>query len=154
MRTTIAILAVLLLAACNGPTEPDDTWADPATIQFHASLGVDLAEMTLTESGLYWRDLTEGTEPMAGIADTITVHYTGWLPDGTQFDTSRDKNPLQFQLGVGLMIKGWDEGLVGMRLGGRRQLVIPPHLAYGRRGKGPVPPLMTIVFEVELLAVK
>jgi FKBP-type peptidyl-prolyl cis-trans isomerase FkpA len=154
MRKSITLLSALVLAACGSPTEPDDRWADPTSIQFATSLGVDLAEMTLNESGLYWRDLVAGHGTAAVAGDTVTVHYTGWLPDGSPFDTSRDKAPLQFQLGVGLMIKGWDEGLVGMHVGGRRQLVIPPNLAYGRRGKGPIPPLATLVFEVELLKVK
>jgi FKBP-type peptidyl-prolyl cis-trans isomerase len=82
------------------------------------------------------------------------VHYTGWLADGTRFDTSADRGPFEFVLGTGAVIPGWEEGLVGMRTGGRRRLVIPPALAYGRDGYGVIPPYATLVFETHMVEVR
>jgi FKBP-type peptidyl-prolyl cis-trans isomerase FkpA len=156
MKTATLFLAALLaLGACRGPSEPDDRWARPETIQFAPSLNVDLSQMTLTASGLYVQDLRMGAGRVAAAGNTVVVHYTGWLPDGTVFDSSYDRNePIQFMLGVGLVIAGWDEGLIGMQPGGRRKLVIRPELAYGRRGRPPIPPLATLVFDVELVQVR
>jgi FKBP-type peptidyl-prolyl cis-trans isomerase FkpA len=156
MRTLqLLILLTLFTGACRGPTEPDDRWARPESIQFASSLNIDLSAMTRTPSGLYLQDLTVGTGRMAAVGDSVRVHYVGWLPDGTVFDSSRERGmPITFMLGVGLVIRGWDEGLVGMQQGGTRKLVIKPELAYGRAGKGPIPPLATLVFEVELLSIR
>jgi FKBP-type peptidyl-prolyl cis-trans isomerase FkpA len=148
----VAALVALAISACDSPTEPDDRWARPENIQFAESLNIDLGAMTRTQSGLYWQDLQVGAGTTAAAYNTVRVHYTGWLPDGTMFESSRTKNaPIEFLLGVGLVIRGWDEGIVGMQVGGTRKLVIRPELAYGRSGKGPIPPLTTLIFDVELL---
>lgn len=117
-------------------------------------LGIDLDEMTETSSGLLLRDVVVGEGPEATPGAEVRVHYTGWLTNGREFDSSRSRNqPFSFPLGAGRVIPGWDEGVVGMRVGGQRQLVIPPELGYGRRGAGPIPPGATLVFDVELLEV-
>ncbi|PXX38588.1 FKBP-type peptidyl-prolyl cis-trans isomerase [Aquitalea sp. FJL05] len=106
-------------------------------------------------SALIIEDLTvgEGAEAVAG--EEVTVHYTGWLTNGSKFDSSKDRyQPFSFPLGAGHVIKGWDQGVVGMKVGGKRKLTIPPELGYGARGAGGViPPNATLVFEVELLQV-
>ena len=108
-----------------------------------------------TESGLQYEDTTVGEGDTAQAGQFVTVHYTGWLTDGKKFDSSKDRNdPFQFKLGGGMVIRGWDEGVQGMKVGGVRKLTIPPELGYGRRGAGGViPPDATLVFEVELLGV-
>ena len=113
-------------------------------------------EIIETATGLGYVDLVEGTGPMPKTGDTVSVHYTGWLESGQKFDSSHDRGqPLQFPIGKGRVIKGWDEGVAGMKVGGKRKLVIPPHLGYSARGAGDkIPPNSTLVFEVELLEVK
>jgi protein-disulfide isomerase len=110
---------------------------------------------TAPSPGLVVVDTLVGTGRAAAAGDKLSVHYVGTLLNGTKFDSSRDRGmPLEFTLGSGTMIKGWEEGLVGMRVGGKRKLTIPPELAYGARGSGTVPPNATLVFDVELLAIK
>ena len=106
-----------------------------------------------TESGLTIIDIVlgEGEEAMSG--QTVTVNYTGTLENGEQFDTSIGRAPFPFPLGAGRVIKGWDEGVAGMKVGGKRKLVIPPELGYGSRNMGPIPANSTLIFEVELLKV-
>ncbi|MDT7042450.1 FKBP-type peptidyl-prolyl cis-trans isomerase [Candidatus Nitronereus thalassa] len=108
---------------------------------------------TVTASGLQYLDLVKGSGREAQIGETASVHYTGWLQDGTKFDSSVDRGePFQFRLGAGHVIKGWDEGVVGMNIGSKRKLIIPPNLGYGARGAGRViPPNATLIFDVELL---
>lgn len=111
--------------------------------------------MTTTPSGLEYEDITQGSGDTAQAGQLVSVHYTGWLTDGSKFDSSKDRgDPLQFELGGGQVIRGWDEGVQGMQVGGVRRLTIPASLGYGARGAGGViPPNATLVFEVELLAV-
>jgi FKBP-type peptidyl-prolyl cis-trans isomerase len=113
-------------------------------------------EVVTTESGLQIKDLVVGTGEQAREGAIVSVHYTGWLVDGTKFDSSVDRgDPFEFQLGKGNVIKGWDEGVATMLVGGKRELTIPPDLAYGDRGAGAlIKASATLVFEVELLEVK
>src|SRR5207302_1786577 len=109
-----------------------------------------------TDSGLKYQDIKEGTGEAAKASDKVEVHYTGWLTDGTEFDSSRDRGePFPFPLGAGRVIKGWDEGVAGMKVGGKRKLWIPSKLGYGEGGYGSdIPPNAELVFEVELLKIK
>ena len=107
---------------------------------------------TTTESGLKYEDVKIGDGTLCkGRGQTAIVHYTGWLEDGTKFDSSKDRDdPFSFPVDCGYVIRGWDEGVVGMQVGGKRRLVIPPDLGYGDRANGPIPANSTLVFEVEL----
>ena len=108
-----------------------------------------------TASGLLIEDLVVGTGDVASAGQKVSVHYTGWLTDGKKFDSSKDRSEaFVFSLGRGQVIRGWDEGVAGMKVGGKRKLTIPPNLGYGTRGAGGViPPNATLVFEVELLGI-
>jgi FKBP-type peptidyl-prolyl cis-trans isomerase FkpA len=108
-----------------------------------------------TKSGLNYEELQVGDGDEAKPGDTVEVHYTGWLKNGTKFDSSKDRGrPFSFALGAGRVIKGWDEGVAGMKVGGKRKLVIPPELGYGTRGAGnSIPPDAQLTFEVELLKI-
>jgi len=127
--------------------------AAPTSRPLKASTGEKM--LITTTSGLQYEDtkVGDGQEAMAG--QFVSVHYTGWLTNGVKFDSSKDRNePFEFPLGRGQVIKGWDEGVQGMKVGGVRKLTIPPQLGYGARGAGGViPPNATLVFDVELLAI-
>ena len=131
---------------------PDSNQADAS------ALGgpIDAPDTQITASGLKITELSVGDGAEAASGQTVVVHYRGTLESGKQFDASYDRGtPFTFPLGAGRVIKGWDEGVVGMKVGGKRKLVIPPDLAYGSRGAGGViPPNATLVFEVELLDVR
>ncbi len=154
LRSSITLLLALgvsfALAGCDGSCTT--CVKDPTELEFAASLGVDLAQMTKTASGLYYQDLVVGTGAVAVAGGDVTVHYTGWLHDGTEFDSSLGGDPATFNLtGV---IPGWREGIPGMKVWGKRKLVIPPHLGYGKGGVvGLIPGNATLVFDVELLGV-
>ena len=123
--------------------------------EFAKELNVNPDALTRTRSGLQHEDLAMGTGALAGAGSAVRVHYTGWLTDGSRFDTSADQGtPFGFRLGQGEVIAGWDEGIVGMRVGGRRKLVIPPELGYGAVRNGPIPPDATLVFDIELVGVE
>jgi FKBP-type peptidyl-prolyl cis-trans isomerase FkpA len=163
----VAVLAVLLLAGCNQSSTTTSTTSTAGTSTppaAHESTGTHMSEgqpaagaasMVTTASGLQYQDIVLGDGATAQSGNTVTVHYTGWLTDSTKFDSSRDSGrPFSFVLGQGQVIRGWDEGVAGMKVHGRRKLVIPPHLGYGAQGAGGViPPNATLVFDVELLDV-
>jgi len=149
----IGIVAVLTIAMLGGgvllssnSAEGQGTGAKPGTE----------AKIVTTPSGLQYQDVMAGTGPSPKTGQQVTVHYTGWLKDGTKFDSSVDRNePFTFQIGVGQVIRGWDEGVSTMKVGGKRKLIIPPQLGYGARGAGGViPPNATLYFEVELLGLR
>ena len=123
-----------------------------AGVTDHVTLGT--AARTLP-GGLQIEDIKVGTGAVAKAGQIVTVHYTGWTLDGTQFDSSVDRGtPFEFALGAGQVIKGWDQGVEGMKIGGKRKLRIPADLAYGSQGAGSIPPNSVLVFDVELLGVK
>ena len=112
-------------------------------------------EGTKTASGLQYWDIKEGTGATAEKGQTVLVHYTGWLTSGKKFDSSVGGKPFKFRIGAGDVIKGWEEGVAGMKVGGKRQLRIPPDLAYGPKGyPGVIPPNATLVFDVQLMGVQ
>jgi FKBP-type peptidyl-prolyl cis-trans isomerase FkpA len=143
-------LAILLLGACS----PGENTAAPAPAP--APVVLDQGSATTTASGLIIEELAVGSGTVAEAGNRVSVHYTGWLTDGTKFDSSLDRNqPFEFRLGAGQVIRGWDEGVAGMQVGGKRKLTIPPQLGYGGRGAGGViPPNAVLVFEVELLGIR
>ena len=152
LRPAQALLLAALLAGCAGapaplPVDAKDEAVDPkATVLTYAS-------------GLKVADLKVGTGAFPKAGQTCVMHYTGWLyqggKKGAKFDSSVDRGkPFEFPLGQGRVIKGWDQGVSTMKVGGRRTLIVPPDLGYGPTGSGTIPPYATLVFEVELLAVK
>jgi len=171
MRPGLALaalaLAALALASCHQKTATSGSNATPAALtppdKPAANTGAPMsgtpsaaAQEITTPSGLKYQDLVLGDGTVAETNHLVSVHYTGWLTDGTKFDSSLDRGrPFDFQLGAGQVIRGWDEGVTGMRVHGKRRLTIPPDLGYGPQGAGGViPPNATLVFEVELLDVK
>ena len=152
LRFSAVLVAAFVVASCgDDPISPKD----PTELTFAAALNVDLDLMTKTASGLYYQDLIVGDGAEATATSTVTVHYEGWLHNGTKFDSSRDRGePSTFDLSQ--LIPGWREGVSGMRVGGNRKLVVPSVLAYGSSGTGggAIPPYATLVFDVELLSIK
>ena len=160
LMVLIAIAVVLIVVGLIKSQVGNGTAAAPAAGQQAAS---QTAVPTATSPGMKMTDVKVGTGDEAVTGKTVVVHYTGWLYDesaaenkGKKFDSSRDRgDPFDFPLGAGHVIKGWDQGVAGMKVGGQRTLVIPPEMGYGARGAGGViPPNATLVFDVELLGVK
>jgi FKBP-type peptidyl-prolyl cis-trans isomerase FkpA len=152
-RRWAAVILALLVWAC-APTVWEGGAGDPATLTFDPALGIDLTAMDRTPSGLYLQDLAEGVGPTAQRTSLVSIHYATWLADGTLVDASVGGDPFTVRLGGNEVIRGWNEGIQGMRVGGRRKLVVRPGLAYGSRGSANVPPNATLVFEVQLTDVR
>ena len=144
VRTLFIVMTLVLAPACR--------WGNNMT----ANEKGPTANAITTSSGLTYSDQVVGTGDLAVAGKTVSVHYTGWLTNGNKFDSSVDRGqPFSFPLGAGRVIKGWDEGVQGMKIGGKRKLTIPAELGYGSRGAGGViPPNATLVFDVELLGVR
>jgi FKBP-type peptidyl-prolyl cis-trans isomerase len=167
LRLFAAATLALSLAACSGGTDEGAASSEAAAPEAQtatatspagagAAAGADTFAMPqspqTTPSGLQYTIDQPGTGAEARPGQNVTVHYTGWLTDGTKFDSSRDRGePFEFALGQGRVIAGWDEGVAGMKVGEKRTLVIPSALGYGEQGSGPIPPNATLVFKVELL---
>ncbi len=146
--------AIVAASGCGSSTAPKSAAPDIATTTFAPSLGVNLAAMTVTSAGIYYRDLSVGTGTPIDTGSKVQVRYAGFLVDGSLFDQSQPTAaPLSFTLGKGTVIKGWDKGLVGMKLGGQRQLVIPPDLGYGQSGSTNIPSEAILIFVVTVVGV-
>lgn len=151
LAVTIALFAVIgMIVGCGSSEKPGTSIADGNA----SPLKVTGAPVT-TSSGLQYWDIAVGNGATAVAGSTVKVHYSGFLTSGQKFDSSRDRGePFSFLLGAGQVIKGWDEGVAGMKVGGKRQLRIPPELGYGSAGAGgAIPPNATLIFDVELLDV-
>lgn len=153
------IVAACLLSLTTAVLAEEAKSATPAAVSKPAAKAPKKAKaskVVTTASGLKYEVLKKGTGPVATAGHTVSVHYTGWLTNGTKFDSSVDRGqPFQFSLGAGQVIKGWDEGVAGMKVGEKRKLTIPSDLGYGSRGAGNViPPDATLIFDVELLGIQ
>jgi len=154
-RRAAAVCALALSSACLSGESNGIVENQIEETNFAASLDVNLAASTKTAHGAYYRDLVVGTGATVSTGQTISVRYTGWLSNGTQFDSNTTKpDPLTFKLGAGQVIVGFDEALVGARVGSQRQLIVPPSLGYGAYDYGPIPGNSVIVFKVEVISVQ
>ncbi len=126
----------------------------PAEVTYASDLGVDLAAMEKRDNGLYVQDLVLGDGALSKSGDTVQMDYTGWLPDGESFDSSIGRSPFTFTLGAGRVIQGWDLGVPGMKVGGKRRLIIPSNLGYGEGGIGSIPGNAVLIFDVEMRAIQ
>ena len=127
--------------------------SDPTQLEYAEELQINFDEFTLTESGLYLQDLEIGTGPFVRSNGRVWVQYVGWLSDGTVFDGNMGQDPYHFRMGADEVIAAWNEGIVGMRRGGKRRLLVRPELGYGSRGRATVPPGATLLFYIELVDV-
>lgn len=144
------MLAAALAAGC-GDNSPTAVTIEQTS--FASSLGVNLAASTKLPSGLYYRDITVGTGTTLATGQTVAMRYVGSFANGSVFDSNPEPKPVfSFRLGAGQVIKGWDQGLVGMKVGGRRQLIIPPELGYGSGDYGPIPGNSVLVFTVDAVS--
>ena len=155
LRSFAAVAALVLLAACDLSTEPNvPAPIDPANDSYASSLGIDIATMTKQSNGVYIKDVTPGTGTAAVANDSVKVDYTGWLPNGTQFDTSKQTGriPLEFVIGKNVYITAFETAVIGMKPGGVRLIIIPTGLAYGAAGRNGIPPNTNLIFKLEYVA--
>jgi FKBP-type peptidyl-prolyl cis-trans isomerase FkpA len=148
------IAVTVLLSACGTDSTAPSTPSNPALETFNSTLGVNIAAMTKRSDDLYIQDLVVGTGADATAGRTIRVTYSGWLVNGSRFDSNVGGPAFSFRLGFGQVIAGWDQGVVGMKVGGKRKLVIGSALGYGSQGAGSIPANATLVFDVEVLGVQ
>ncbi len=156
-QSLVIAIAILMVAAASGFGQSDAAKKAPAATRSNTNAPTKVTgNPKRTLSGLEYWDIQVGTGPTASTGQKVQVHYTGWLLSGKKFDSSVDAGRLfSFTLGAREVIKGWDEGVAGMKVGGKRQLRIPPDLAYGERGyPGAIPPNATLIFDVQLLGVQ
>jgi len=157
LLAAVTLFYTALLSGCRQPAPLQTLNADPTPLPadaigrttFDPALGIHLDSMVRRPSGLYVQDIVTGNGAVAALGRSIVVRYTGWLPNGKKFDASE----ITVTLGSGKTIRGWEEGLLGMRVGGRRRLVIPPHLGYGTNSPGEIPANSILVFEMEAMSV-
>lgn len=150
--STFRFLFALVVTAVLGTGCASTPLATPEDVVFAPSLNVDLAQMERLPSGVHIRDLREGAGGEVRRGQRVAVYFVGWLPDGTQFDgVAPPSSPVQFQFGAGEVIRGWDDGIAGMRAGGQRMIVVPASHGYGRQRTGNVPPNSVLVFVVEIV---
>ena len=142
------------MSACGTDSTAPDIPSNPAVETYAATLGVNIAAMTKKSDNLFVQDLVVGTGAEAVAGRTVRVTYSGYLINGSRFDSNVGGSPFSFVLGGGQVIAGWDQGVVGMKVGGKRRLVIGSSLGYGRQGSGPIPANATLVFDVEVLNVQ
>jgi FKBP-type peptidyl-prolyl cis-trans isomerase len=155
VRLLYLAAALTVVVACRKGDTQAQVSGPPEALTYAGELDVHLDHMTKKPSGLYVLDVKEGTGPAVTAGQVAQVHYTGWLANGKQFDSSVGGSPFEFPVGQGQVIAGWDEGVIGMKTGGKRRLVIPPDLGYGANGAGGViPPGATLIFDVELLGIR
>ena len=142
------------MSACGNDSTAPDIPSNPAVETYAPTLGVNIAAMTKKSDNLFVQDLVVGTGAEAVVGRTVRVTYSGYLISGSRFDSNVGGSPFSFLLGGGQVIAGWDQGVVGMKVGGKRRLVIGSSLGYGRQGSGPIPANATLVFDVEVLNVQ
>lgn len=156
-RAAPAVATIIAIAGCASAPSPAPPTLAVESVSFATELGVDLGASVRLASGIFYRDLRLGTGEVADTGSAVTITYSGSLPEGREFDATRPGDaPLAFRIARGRPrpISGLEQGMVGMRVGGARQIIIPPHLGYGARGSDPVPPNSPLVFTVELLGIR
>lgn len=144
-----AVLLALLATACASAGGAPET--DPTAISYAPELEVDFSEMEQNSAGVWFEEVAPGTGSTARRGDLVRIHYLGFLPDGTVVDSSLGSGPLAFELGSPEVIRGWNLGIEGMKVGERRRMVLKPSLAYGHQGNDAVPPNSVLVFEIQLI---